>query len=84
MATIQVKPSIVEEILEFLATAPTLEQIIAFSPSEALQQYSHYIFEKNRTETLSSEEQEELQELLKMNHFVNMLKIKARQKLANS
>jgi len=38
--------------------------------------------ERNRQEMLSSEERAELDEFTRMNHFMNMLKIRARQKLA--
>jgi len=70
-----------EEILDFLASGRTAEAILAFQPSEALQQRSHYLFERNRQDSLTTEERTELEDLMRMNHFVNMLKIRARQKL---
>lgn len=69
-----------EEVLNFLADAPTAEQILAFKPSEALAQRSAYLFERNRESQLTSEEKAELDEFLRLNHFVNMLKIRTRQK----
>jgi len=82
MASIQSQVSITEEILDFLATAPSSEQLLAFQPSEDLKQRSHYLFEQNRQGRLSAEERGELDEFLRMNHFVNMLKIRARQNLS--
>lgn len=84
MDAVQQHFSITEEILEFLTTSPTLEQIIAFQPSEALKQRSHYLMDQNRKNMLAAEERAEFDELLRMNHFVNMLKIRARQKLTTT
>ena len=79
-----VQSPIFEEVLDFLGSAPSLEQIIAFQPSEAIQERSHYLMEQNRHDSLTSDERAELDELLRMNHLVNMLKIRARQNLAKS
>lgn len=81
MATV---PSAVlfEDILDFLASTPTPEQIIAFEPSEALKQHLAYLLEQNRHDTLSEDQRVELDEFLRMNHFMTMLKLRARQKLA--
>jgi len=69
-----------DEVLNFLAEAPTAEQILAFKPSEALAQRSAYLFERNREGQLTAEEKAELDDFLRLNHFVNMLKIRTRQK----
>jgi hypothetical protein len=81
MATV---PSAVlfEDILDFLASTPTPEQIIAFEPSEALKQRLADLLEQNRHDALSEDQRAELDEFLRMNHFMNMLKLRARQKLA--
>lgn len=70
------------EILDFLASTPTPEKIIAFRPSDQLEQRLSYLLEQNSGDALTAEEQRELDEFLRMNHFMNMLKIRARQKLA--
>jgi hypothetical protein len=64
-----------DEILDFLASAPTPEQIIAFQPPEALQQRLTYLLEQNRLGRLSAEEQAELDEFLRMNRFMSRLKL---------
>lgn len=70
-----------DEVLNFLAAAPTAEEILAFRPSEALAERSAYLFERNRNGSLTGEEKAELDDFLRLNHFVNMLKIRTRQKL---
>ena len=70
------------EIIDFLASTPTPEAILAFKPSERLEQRLGELLEQNRQETLAAEERGELDEFLRMNHFMNMLKIRTRQKLA--
>jgi hypothetical protein len=45
-----------DEILEFLASTPTLKQIIDFHPSQKLQQRASSLLEKNREGTLTAEE----------------------------
>jgi hypothetical protein len=71
-----------DEILDFLASTPTPQQIIAFKPSDTLQERLDDLLERNRQETLMPDEREELDEVLRMNHFMNMLVIRARQKLS--
>lgn len=72
-----------DEVLDLLASTPTPEQIIEFRPSDALQQRAHDLLEKNREEGLSAEEQAELEEFSRMNHFMSMLKIRARKRIAS-
>jgi hypothetical protein len=69
-----------DEILDFLTSTPTLEQIAAYKPSDALNQRLHYLLEQNSHDALSAEERAELQEFLRMDHFLTMLKGKARLK----
>lgn len=69
------------EIIEFLASTPTPERIIAFKPSEQLELRLNYLLSQNRQDTLTDNERQELDEFLRMNHFMNMLKIRAREKL---
>lgn len=74
--------NLLEEITNFLAAAPSAEQIIAFMPSAALDQRLHYLLDQNSLGALSPAEQEELDEFLLMSHFLKMLKLKARLNLA--
>ena len=72
------------EIIDFLASTPTPEDIIAFKPSDRLEQRLSDLLKRNRQDALTSEGRAELDEFLRMNHFMNMLKIRAREKLAEA
>ena len=72
-----------DSVLDFLTSTPTPEQIVAYQPSEALQQRLSELLAQNRLSGLSSSEQVELDESLWMNCFMSWLKLKARQKLAS-
>jgi len=72
-----------DEVIDFLTSGPSPDQIVAFQPSDALKRRSGELLERNRLDLLTAQERAELDEFLRMNHFVNMLKIRARQKLAH-
>jgi hypothetical protein len=80
------KPSLspAEEVYDFLLSAPTPEAVITFRPSQATQARIHELLEANREGELSAEEQAELDEFSRIEHFVRMLKARARVKLASS
>lgn len=73
--------SILDEVLDFLTSAPTPQQIIAFHASEAAQERLRYLLFRNRNDLLTSDESEELEQASQLDHFVAKLKIKAREKL---
>lgn len=77
------KPSLspFEEVYDFLLSTPTPEQIIAFRPSKATQSHIHELLESNREGNLTAEDQAELDEFSRVEHFVRMLKARARMKL---
>ena len=62
-----------DEILDFLASTPTPEQIIAFQPPEHLQQRLTYLLEQNQRSGLSAQEQVELDEFLRINRLSRIL-----------
>lgn len=70
-----------DEILDFLASTPTPEQIVAFQPLEALQARVSHLLDKNRHDTITEEEKAELEEFLRLNRFMSRLKLRARLKL---
>jgi hypothetical protein len=72
------------EIIDFLASTPTPGDIVAFKPSDRLEQRLTYLLDRNRQEAMTDDERAELDEFLRMNHFFNTLKIRAREKLAES
>jgi hypothetical protein len=67
-----------DEITDFLGSAPTLDEIISFKPSERLDQRLHHLLDKNSQEALSIDERAELDEFLRLSHLLNMVVLKAR------
>ncbi|MBI5667266.1 MAG: hypothetical protein HZC41_04595 [Chloroflexi bacterium] len=76
--------SVQDEIYDFLTSQPTPQQIIAFRPSEESQERMSYLLEANRNGTLTEAETAELDEYMNIEHFMRMLKAKARQRLMQS
>ena len=73
-----------DEIITFLASAPSAGAIIAFRPPEQLQARMHDLMQKNRADSLSLEEEAELDEFLRMNRFMSRLQAKTKQTLKQS
>ena len=72
---------IYDEVLEFLVSSPSPEQIIAFHASESTQERVRKLLEANRLDALTADQQAELNQFEQVNHLVSMLKIYARQRL---
>lgn len=72
------------EILEFLATLPTPEEILDLKPSSALQQSIQEILEKSKTVGLTAEEERSWQQYEYVEHLVRIAKAKALLKLKTS
>lgn len=70
-----------DEVYDFLLSAPSPEAVIAFRPSEVTLERVRYLLDANRSGTLNTAEQAELDEFSSVEHFVRMLKIRAEQKL---
>lgn len=79
--TIIYPPAIFSEILGFLVESPSPDDILSFKPSEELEDRLSYLMSKNKQDTLTDAEHDELESFLNLNHFVNMLKIRARKKI---
>jgi hypothetical protein len=73
--------TIFDEIIEFLASSPSAEDLVNYQPSSMLQQRLDVLMDKNRSKGLSSEEQAELDEFLRMNRLMSRVRLKARQRL---
>ena len=73
-----------QEVFTFLVSSPTPEEIIAFRPSETTQERIRTLLASNKDNRLTADEQAELDEFERVEHFVRMLKIHARQTLAQS
>ncbi len=69
--------TIQDEVLSFLLSAPSAQQIVEFRASEEAQQRLRVLLDANRAGTLSDEERAELEEASQINHFVILLKARA-------
>jgi hypothetical protein len=70
-----------EEILDFITSAPTLEQIVAFRHSEATVQRVAYLNERKQAGKLSRAEKDELREFERSAHFIEQLKVRAQRRI---
>jgi hypothetical protein len=84
MAVAPPQSSVYDEILDFLLSNPSSEQIIAMRPSNAMQERMTYLLDTNREGHLTPDERSELDEFMRIEHFVRMLKIRARERLTES
>jgi len=70
-----------EEVLDFLTSSPSLEQIREFHPSEKTHEHLSELLHKNGEGQITKVELAELDRFLIVEHFMRMLKIKAFEKL---
>ena len=82
MAVAPPAETLLDEITDFLAQVPTAEEILAFKPSETLNQRLHDLLDRAGEGVLTDIEQQELNEYLRMSHLLKMLKGKLRLKRA--
>jgi hypothetical protein len=69
--------SIAREIIDFLASGPEPQAILAFHPSEATANRARQLLERNRADSLTSAEKTELSEMAVLDHFMTLLKARA-------
>lgn len=72
-----------DEVFDFLLSAPSPEAVLALRPSEQAQERLRYLLDANRNGSLNDAERAELDEVLKLEHFVRGLKIRAAELLAS-
>lgn len=72
------------EVLEFLASLPSPEEILALKPSEGLQQQVEGLLEKNKRVGLTAVEERLWQQYEYVEHLVRVAKAKALLKLSAS
>ncbi|MCA9923883.1 MAG: hypothetical protein KC421_16010 [Anaerolineales bacterium] len=66
------------EVLEFLATLPSPEEILALKPSKPVQERIDSLLQKGKANALTPEEEEEWEQYQYLEHLVRMAKISAR------
>ena len=70
------------EIVDFIAAGTTPEAVIDFRPSAEAQQRVADLIEREKADTLSPEEEAELDHFLELEHILRMAKARARQILS--
>jgi hypothetical protein len=71
----------VDEVLDFLLSQPTPEQIISLHASEAAQERLRYLLDGSRNNALQDAERAELDAYIQLDNLVSRLKALARLKL---
>src|SRR4051812_27375476 len=76
----EVKRTLKDVVTDFLASAPSVEEIIAYRLPPDLQTRAHLLLSKNQEGRLSAEEGLELDEFRQIDHLLTLVKAKARLK----
>ena len=74
-------PHAIDEILDFVTSSPSLEEIVRFTYSDETLERVSYLSEQKTTATLTQEEQQELREFKRAAHVMEQLKIRAQRRL---
>ena len=74
-------PHAIEEILDFVTSSPSLEQIVSFTYSDETLERVSYLSEQETESALSSAEIDELREFKRAAHVMEQLKIRAQRRL---
>lgn len=71
-----------DELLDFLTSSPTPEQIVTFAPSQHTQNRLKYLLLRRRAGTITLDERAELEEFNRVEYLMRRLIHQARKKLA--
>jgi len=66
------------ELIRFLASSPSTEEVVAYKPPDRLQTRMSELLDKNRRDQLTAEESIELDEFIRMNRFMSRLQAEAK------
>ncbi len=75
------KISAYDEFVEFITSSPTLEQIAGFRLSDVSEARISALMEASNQGTITSAEEEELDDYLRLEHIMRKAKIRAFEKL---
>ena len=70
-----------DEILDFITSAPSLEQIVNFEHSPKTVERVNYLLQCVEDDTLTDIERDELKEFSRANELMEQLKIRAKRRL---
>ena len=82
MASVQIRPSILAELADFMASGPSPEQIIEFKPSAEMIERARELLLKQNEGLVTKEEQCELREFEHFEVFMRLLKTRLRARKA--
>lgn len=71
----------IDEILDFVTSSPSLNEIINFAYSDETLERVTYLSEQETDDALTTEEQDELREFKRAAHVMEQLKIRAQRRL---
>jgi hypothetical protein len=66
-----------EQVLDFLASGPSVQEIINYRPPSASQKRFSQLLDANRQRSLTVEENEELDHYIQIERMISLLKAKA-------
>ena len=73
--------SVYQEVVDFIASGTNPEKVIAFRPSDKMQQRVSLLLQKNQEDQLSYNEKSELDHFMVIEHFMRLAKARAYQML---
>ena len=76
------QPAAYDELIDLFADPTMAERILNFHPTPAMQARIEALLEKNSQGKLTTDEQAELDEVERLEHFLRLIKARVRQKLA--
>lgn len=71
----------IDEILDFVTSHPSLEQIVGFAYSDDTLERVTYLHDQQKADQLTSDEADELREFERAAHVMEQLKVRARRRL---
>jgi len=78
MATVVESILFVDEVAEFFATRPSREQVLAYRPSDAVQERFHELVERKGDSGLTAEEEAELSQFEQTEILLRLIKARLR------
>ncbi len=78
MAITQKAPGLLIELSEFLASAPSQEQLMQYRPSKQLQERASELLAKLKSDPLTAEEEQELDDFQCINTLMGLVKARIR------
>lgn len=76
--TLAPEKTLKDVVTDFLASAPSLEEIAAYRLPDSLQIWAHDLLDKNREGSLSDEERAQMEEFRQIDHLLTLVKAKAK------